>query len=87
MQLPYIISELSAIPWFNNLNFIGERCFMFVVSSFKASASRADIVLFGVISCYGSSVNDIFSLALTFYRAGAGYSAITFKVELVIIIQ
>ena len=60
---------------------------MFVVTSFKASASRADVVLFSVVGYYGSLVNDIFSLALTFHRAGAGYSAITFKVELVIIIQ
>ena len=53
---------------------------MFIVSSFKAFASRADIILFDVIGCYIGSVNDNFNLALTFYRAGASYS--TFKLTI-----
>ena len=79
MQFPYKISKFCAISWLNDLNIIGKRCLMFVVSPFKASASRADILLFDVISCYRGPVNDIFCLALTFYGAGVGFSAIAFK--------
>ena len=50
---------------------------MFVVSSFEGSASGSDVVFSGAISCYGGSVNDVFSLAPAFYRTLARFSAVT----------